>query len=469
MVLTNKEETICALITPPGKGAIGVIRLSGPGSFLIGKKIFKSTDRNFSWEHVKSHVVVLGKIMDEAVQLDEVLITFFKNPRSYTGDDVMEISCHGSLFIQQKILELIQRHGARMARAGEFTMRAFLNGKLDLVQAEAVADIIDSENQQAHQAALQQMRGGYSAEIKKLRDELIRFAALLELELDFSEEDVEFANRHELVELLKNVKDKIKILLNSFAWGNVLKNGIPVVIAGKPNVGKSTLLNALINEERAIVSEIAGTTRDTIEEVVNLNGLRFRFIDTAGIRKTTDAIESIGVKRALNKVGEATLIIYVFDPSETTPEELKTLLNEIQLQEEDGDFQKIKGIIVANKIDFHSEEKIKPLYKNVKNLICISAKNKWNLDVLKQTMLDRIHDLQIESKEGIVTNARHAHSLQSASDDLKVVMEGVIAGKSIDLIASDIRQAIQHLGEITGQVSSDELLDFIFSKFCIGK
>ncbi len=465
-------STICALITPPGKGAVGVIRVSGSNSFAAIEKIFQSKNKKKQLRDIPSHSVSFGNIMDGELMIDEVLLTIFRNPHSYTGEDVIEISCHGSQYIQQKILQLIQQNNVRMAQPGEFTMRAFLNGKLDLSQAEAVADIIASENENAHKVAMQQMRGGYSQEIKSLRNQLIHFAALIELELDFGEEDVEFANRDELKTLVQNLKAKIDSLLKSFELGNILKNGIPVVIAGKPNVGKSTLLNALVNEERAIVSEIAGTTRDTIEEEINVEGIRFRFIDTAGLRETTDTIESIGVQRALSKASQASVVLYLFDPNEISPGELQLLIDDLWNEikgEENNSPLKLNLMIIANKVDNHNEAEIKQHYKNFPGLLCISAKHKTNISTLKNMLTGLIKNSDVSAQESIVTNARHAESLHKASITLQGVLIGLDNQTTNDFIAMDIRNAVNHLGEITGEVSNEDMLDYIFSKFCIGK
>ncbi len=466
----QKGETICALITPSGVGAVGVIRISGSKAIEIVSSLFQSNKKDFKLADAKTQTVHFGKVMDGNMVLDEVLVTIFRSPHSYTGEDVAEISCHGSGYIRQRLLELLQSKGALMAKPGEFTLRAFINGKLDLSQAEAVADIIASENKSSLQAAMQQMRGGYSDEIKLLRDELIRFAALIELELDFGEEDVEFANREELKTNVETLLTKIKKLLKSFELGNILKNGIPVVIAGKPNVGKSTLLNTLINDERAIVSDIAGTTRDTIEEEFNLNGIRFRFIDTAGIRNTDDTIESIGVERTFQKAAQAAVILYLFDPRNTNAasltDEINELKNNLHLKDATADSH---IILIANKADLYDEESIRKEYASFSNYVILSAKHKTHLDLLRQKLLDVSGVEKINLQESLVTNARHAQSLRLAEESLHKVLVGLDMQISNDLIASDIRYAISQLGEITGQVSSEDLLDFIFSKFCIGK
>ena len=463
-MIKDTHSTICALITPAGRGAVAVIRLSGKNTFPIIGKIFQPRNKKKKISDAQTHSVHLGTILDGNIQLDEVLVSVFRNPGSYTGEDVIEISCHGSVFIQQQLLKLLMANGARMAEPGEFTMRAFLNGKLDLSQAEAVADIIASENEGSHKLALQQMRGEYSTQIKRLRDELIQFAAMIELELDFSEEDVEFANRSELKKLVENLQLKIKDLLSSFELGNVLKNGVPVVIAGKPNTGKSTLLNVLLMEERAIVSEIAGTTRDTIEDEITLQGIRFRFVDTAGIRETKDVIEVIGVERTLEKIKTATIVIYLFDPGETNLEELTSITTNLKAQNAN-----VKLFVVANKIDMFNESDVKIKYAGIENLICISAKKKLYTHKLQQALVDYILDAKSISGENFVSNARHAWALQQAHDSLQHVLDGLAKSISTDFIAADIRHAINNLGEITGEVTNDHMLDFIFSKFCIGK
>ena len=460
------QETIVAPSTPSGVSAIAVVRLSGADSMALTEKIFREKKLSEQPSHTLHH----GWITDGKQDIDEVVVGIFRAPHSYTGEDVVEISCHGSPFIVQRIIELLVEKGARTAKPGEFTQRAFLNGKLDLSQAEAVADMISSNSEAARKAAINQMRGGFSQKIKELRQQLIDFAALVELELDFSEEDVEFASRAELKTLVLNVQSKIEHLLKSFELGNVLKNGVPVVIAGKPNVGKSTLLNALLNEERAIVSDIAGTTRDTIEEELNVDGIRFRFIDTAGIRKTDDAIESIGVKRTFAKANEAKTILFLFDPMESSPADLK---NEIlQLQNElgisDNELQK-KVLFVANKSDALSTNFDMHSYDKCGVVILISAKNKSNLNLLKETLIERSGIDGVALNESVVTNARHAISLSQAKSALDLFLQGMEDGISNDLLSTHIRDAIYSLGEITGQVSTEDLLDYIFSQFCIGK
>ena len=453
-------DTIVALATPSGVGAIGVIRLSGPEAIRIANGVFYGKDL----EQQASHTVHFGTIRnDEGRILDEVLATLFVAPRSYTGENVVEISCHGSDYIIQELLQLFIRKGARTANPGEYTMRAFLNGQMDLSQAEAVADLIASSSQSAHAIAMQQMRGGFSDEIKRLRGELIDFASLIELELDFSEEDVEFADRSKLEELVGKIQRIIKALLDSFQLGNVLKNGVSTVIAGRPNAGKSTLLNALLNEERAIVSEIAGTTRDTIEEVLNINGVQFRIIDTAGIRDATDTIEAIGVEKTLEKVQSSALLLYVFDVIDTQPEEVRADLEKLS-------HENIHTIVVANKMDLNPYTKKEHYFSSPDvTWVPISAINKMNISFLKESLHDAIVSNKVNLESTIVANARHFEALQNAYEDLSRVLQGLSNGTTSDFVAMDIRASLHHLGEITGEISTDDLLGNIFGKFCIGK
>lgn len=460
------QDTIVALATPSGAGAIAVIRLSGNDAISIADSCFRSIKSKKTLSAQKTHTIHLGHIIDGDKTIDEVLVSVFKNPNSYTGEDVVEVSCHGSNYIQQEIIQLFLRKGCRMATAGEFTLRAFLNGKLDLSQAEAVADLISSDNEASHQIAMQQMRGGFSSEIAKLREELLNFASLIELELDFAEEDVEFADRTQFKELVERISFVLKRLIDSFAVGNVIKNGIPVAIVGEPNVGKSTLLNALLNEERAIVSEIAGTTRDTIEDEISIGGIGFRFIDTAGIRETKDVVESIGIKKTFEKIDQAQVVIYLFDSTQ-----FKTLGSQFKVE-----LEKIKNkypqkplIIIANKVDKLSNEDISSLKSQISNLELLSAKKGIGVDELKDKLLSFVNTGSLRNNDTIVTNSRHYDSLLKALDEIEKVKHGLQSGLSGDLLAIDIRQALYHFGEITGEITNDDLLGNIFANFCIGK
>ena len=462
-------ETIVALATASGAGAIAIIRLSGKDAISIADEVFESVSKK-KLSDQKTHTVHLGHIVDGLKTLDQVLVTIFKNPNSYTGENVVEISCHGSTFIQQQIIQLLLRKGAKMAEAGEFTLRAFLNGKLDLSQAEAVADLIASDNEASHQIAMQQMRGGFSNEIAKLREELLNFASLIELELDFAEEDVEFADRTAFNELITRIDFVLKRLIDSFAVGNVIKNGIPVAIVGEPNVGKSTLLNALLNEERAIVSDIAGTTRDTIEDELVIKGIEFRFIDTAGIRETSDVVESIGIQKTFEKIEQAQVVIFLFDG-------LKFQVSSFDYITE---IEKVKNkyplkpiLVLVNKIDLLTENEISSINKQLKTLnltlLKVSAKQKTGIDELKETLLSFVNTGALRNNESIVTNTRHYDALLKAQEEIQKVKHGLETNISSDFMAIDIRQALFYFGEITGQVTNDELLGNIFANFCIGK
>ena len=454
------QNTIVALATPSGAGAIAIIRLSGKNAITIATEVFNSISGKELLKQ-KSHTVHLGNIVDGNRIIDQVLATIFKNPNSYTGENVVEFSCHGSSYIQQEIIQLLLRKGCRMATAGEFTLQAFLNGKMDLSQAEAVADLIASDSKASHQLAIQQMRGGFSTEIEELRIQLLNFASLIELELDFSEEDVEFANREEFQKLIKKITILLKKLIDSFATGNVLKNGIPVAIVGRPNSGKSTLLNSLLNEERAIVSNIAGTTRDTIEDEITIGGIRFRFIDTAGLRETTDEIEKIGVERALEKLERSSIYIYLFDSTEMSVLEVK--------KELDGFTTNSKQLIVANKIDKASKEELSAINNSDLPFLTISAKSKDSLDVLSDSLLNIAGIEALDSNQLMVTNSRHYDVLIKSLEEISKVQEGIDKHLTGDLLAIDLRQALYYLGEITGKVSNDDLLGNIFANFCIGK
>lgn len=460
------SSPIVALATAPGTGAIAVIRLSGEAVIAIAERVFRPIKKGKKLSKMPSHTVHLGHLMRGDKVLDEVLVTIFKAPTSYTGEEVVEVSCHGSRFIQQQIIQLMIDQGCRAAQAGEFTLRAFLNGKMDLSQAEAVADLIASENEATHHIALQQMRGGFSNEIEVLRQELLNFASLVELELDFAEEDVEFAERDQLSDLLTRITKVLKSLIDSFATGNVIKNGIPIVIVGAPNAGKSTLLNALLNEVRAIVSDVAGTTRDTIEDELTIDGIGFRFIDTAGIRATQDTIEQVGIQKAFQKIEQARLVLYLIDATEyvDSPEKLK--LEYRKLQEK---FPQKSILALLNKWDACDSNQRKALKSAFKEAIAISAKNKTGLNELKQHLLELVHRGKLFSGDTIVTNARHYDSLVNALAAITAVRKGLSEQLSGDLLAIDLREALNYLGDITGQVSNDELLGNIFGNFCIGK
>ncbi len=455
-IKSDLDETICALATPEGVGALGIIRISGKDAISLVSEIF---DGKKLIEQA-THTVHLGKIKDGENILDEVLATIFIAPKSFTGENSVELSCHGSPFIQQKIVELLVKKSCRLAKPGEFTLRAFLNKRLDLSQAEAVADLIASQSAESHRTAMMQMRGGFSNEISILRERLLNFASLIELELDFAEEDVEFANRNELKTFVENIQSIINSLLATFKYGNAIKNGIPTVIVGKPNAGKSTLLNALINEERAIVSEIAGTTRDSIEEIVVIDGILFRLIDTAGIRQhSNDTIEKIGIKRTYEKIEKASIIIYLFDASTSSETEIK---NELKL------FENINAVVipVANKTDLLPINS--QLFKVSDLQIEISSLKKIGIENLKSKLKDIVSKDKVKN-DIIVTNIRHFEALKNTNDSLESVLSGIEINITTELLAFDIRKAIFHLGEITGEITTDDLLANIFSKFCIGK
>lgn len=461
----NAKDTIVALATAHGSAAIAVIRISGPKSIEIVERYFYTkTLKKKKLSNKASHTAHFGLIAHQNVIIDEVLATIFIAPNSYTGQESVEISCHGSVFIQQQLLQLFLDGGARMAEPGEFTMRAFLNGKLDLSQAEAVADLISSNSSLSHQVAMQQMRGGFSSKIKLLRDNLISFASLIELELDFSEEDVEFANRTDLKNLINTITGVIHKLINSFEVGNVIKNGIPVAIVGKPNAGKSTLLNVLLEDDRAIVSEIPGTTRDTIEDEITIDGVLFRFIDTAGLRTTTDVIEQIGVNKAYDTIKKSAIVIYLFDTHEISSGDLKL---EIELLKEHLVGSQL--LVVANKIDTENPEELKNEFCDFPEMVYISAKEHKNIELLKQKLIALFDTRTVDATDTIVTNARHANSLKNAERALMQVNEGLNNNIVGDLLALDIRYALEELGLITGQVTNEDLLDSIFTKFCIGK
>ncbi len=462
---TLNNDTIAALATPHGSGAIAVIRLSGENAISITEKVFYTKTLNPKLLHNKaSHTAHFGIIADGDLIIDEVLVTIFKAPKTYTGEEIVELSCHGSVFIQQQILQLLFKQGARPAQAGEFTLRAFLNGKLDLSQAEAVADLIASHSASSHQVAMQHMRGGFSNKIAILRENLLNFASLIELELDFSEEDVEFADRKDLKKLIHVITTLIEQLIASFELGNVIKNGIPVAIVGKPNAGKSTLLNVLLEDDRAIVSEIPGTTRDTIEDELIIDGVLFRFIDTAGIRNTTDVIEQIGVNKAFEVIKKSAIVIYLFDVHQLSKGDLQQELD--VLKEYIGNSQLL---VVGNKIDSEDIEELKKEYLSVSGIQFISAKEQLNIINLKKSLVNLFDSRSVNTTDTIVTNSRHVSSLNKAFNALIKVNEGLNTQIQSDFLALDIRYALEALGEITGQVTNDDLLGNIFSKFCIGK
>ena len=461
-----QQETIVALATPNGIGAIAVIRLSGLDAINIANSVWKGKDLTKQ----ASHTIHFGHIMDGDLMLDEVLVSLFVAPKSYTRENVVEISCHASGYIIESIINLFIKKGARSAKPGEFTLRAFLNGQLDLSQAEAVADLIASNSKASQQVALQQLRGGFSNQLQTLREQLVNFASLIELELDFAEEDVEFANRDQLKQLIVDITRIIGRLIQSFELGNAIKQGVNTVIAGRPNAGKSTLLNALLNEERAIVSHIPGTTRDTIEEVLNIQGINFRLIDTAGIREATDAIEQIGVQRTMEKISQSALLIYVFDAEQISPEELKSDLESLQSPG-------IAMLLVANKMDLIQQDKklesIQEFFRTSGlpdlQTIFISAKEKLYIDDLKNKIYGTAIKDQLSGDETLVTNIRHLEALQKTEEALVRVLGGIDGSITSDFLSMDIKQALHYLGEITGAVTTDDLLENIFSKFCIGK
>ncbi|GGA85654.1 tRNA modification GTPase MnmE [Flavobacterium palustre] len=460
------KDSIVALATASGAGAIAIIRISGQDAIGIANSVFKSIKEKDLTKQ-KTHTLHLGHIVDGAKTLDQVLVSVFKGPNSYTGENTVEISCHGSTYIQQQIIQLLLRKGCRMADAGEFTLRAFLNGKLDLSQAEAVADLIASDNEASHQIAMQQMRGGFSNEIAKLREELLNFASLIELELDFAEEDVEFADRTQFNELINRIEFVLKRLIDSFAVGNVIKNGIPVAIVGEPNVGKSTLLNALLNEERAIVSDIAGTTRDTIEDELVIGGIGFRFIDTAGIRETQDVVESIGIKKTFEKIEQAQVVVYLVDSVQCSESSIKNV--QLELEKIKNQFPLKPLVIIGNKKDLLSESQIQNLKSEIQNILLISAKQNIGVEELKNQLLSFVNTGALRNNETIVTNTRHYDSLLKALEEIQKVKYGLETNLSSDLMALDIKEALYQFGMITGQVTNDELLGNIFANFCIGK
>ena len=464
----SQMHNIIAIATPAGAGAIAVIRISGPDAWELAAAQFVSIHKKDLLKQ-KSHSIHLGHVTDGDMLLDQVLVSLFKGPNSYTGENVVEISCHGSSYIQQEILQLFLRKGCQMAAGGEFTLRAFLNGKLDLSQAEAVADLIASDNAAAHQIAMQQMRGGFSSEIKALREELLNFASLIELELDFAEEDVAFADRAAFKSLLEKISRVLRQLIDSFALGNVIKNGIPVAIVGAPNAGKSTLLNALLNEERAIVSDIAGTTRDTIEDEISIGGIGFRFIDTAGIRDTQDQIEKLGIAKTFEKIEQAQLVVYMIDLKKAQDDLAVITADTAVLAKLKETYPTKPLLVLGNKADLISPEAFTQIQTQIPSLSALSAKEKEGIQSLKDAFLNAVNTGALRNNDSIVTNSRHYDALIRAQEEIGKVQEGLAANLTSDLMAIDIRQALYHFGEITGEISSDELLGNIFANFCIGK
>jgi tRNA modification GTPase len=462
------QSTICAISTSPGTGALAVVRLSGSEAISIADQIFRSPAAGKKLADQAANTLHFGQILTDGEVIDEVVVALFRSPHSFTGEDIVEITCHGSVYIQQKLLEIMVGSGARLARPGEFTQRAFLNGKMDLSQAEAVADVIASSNAAAHKLALKQMRGGFSKEIGDLRSQLLHFTAMVELELDFSEEDVEFADRKALRALAEKVERLLRKLKDSFQLGNVIKNGIPVAIIGETNVGKSTLLNALLNEDKAIVSDIHGTTRDVIEDVVNIHGTAFRFFDTAGLRETIDHIETLGIERSYHKLNEASVVLLVVDTQNPYPV-VKGRIDKIRERISEGQHL----IVVANKIDTGKQETIAEL-ENMKlaeneKRVFMAAREKRNLDELIDMMVHTVNTEDLNREDVIVTNARHYEILKNAHEAILRVLRGLDSGITGDFLSQDIRECLHYLGEITGEISNHEVLGHIFKSFCIGK
>ncbi len=470
--MTIISDTICAISTARGMGAIAVIRVAGPNAVAVCDSIFKSPRKSKMLIDQKANTLHFGTIHDGSKDVDEVVVAMFRGPHSFTGDDIVEISCHGSVVVQQQILELLVKQGARLARPGEFTQRAFINGKMDLSQAEAVADLIASQSEAARRVALRQMRGGFSMELQNLREQLLHFITLIELELDFSEEDVEFADRSQLIGLVERIAALLSKLIKSFSLGNAIKNGIPVAIVGHTNAGKSTLLNALLNEERAIVSDIHGTTRDVIEDTINIEGISFRFIDTAGIRKTDDTIENIGINRTFAKIGQASIVLLLIDATDSDQkihEAVAAVKNRMNATGQ-------KLIVVVNKTDLidatQFERFTKASFHELAQsdvVVPISAQNGINIDKLTEELITTVNLDAVESDEVIVTNIRHYESLKKSEEAILRVLDGLHVGVSGDFVSQDIREVLYYLGEITGQISNDEVLGNIFKNFCIGK
>ena len=456
--LTGWDDTIIALATPPGVGAIGVIRLSGTKAIELVNGLFPSKDLSAQ----ATHTLHVGYLKEGDTVLDEVVISLYRGPRSYTGEDVIEISCHGSPFVQQQVIDACIRRGARLAKPGEFTQRAFLQGKMDLTQAEAVADLIAANTAASQKAALHTIRGGFSENLKELRERLLKFSALIELELDFSQEDVEFADRRAFYDLIAEMQQATSGLLHSFKLGNVIRNGVTVAIVGKPNAGKSTLLNTLLNENRAIVSDIPGTTRDTIEELINIDGILFRLIDTAGIRQhTTDMIESAGIERSLAKIRQADIVLYLFDVNSDR--------EEVVQWRKEADEEGLRYLLVGNKVDASDETAIRTHYSQLEPVVFIAAKQHRHIEVLRERIVDLVLQGQVQTENTIITNARHYHALQQVASSLSEIRAGLDNRLPGDLLALDIRRCLHYLGEITGEITNEDQLDYIFSKFCIGK
>jgi len=467
---TYHQDTIIALATPQGLGAIAIIRLTGPDALGITQQLFQSKKGTKDLTKVASQTIHLGNLLDGEHIIDEVLVSVFKNPNSYTGEDVVEINCHGSVYIQQEIIQLFLKNGVRQAEGGEFTLRAFLNGKMDLSQAEAVADLINANSKASHQIAIQQMRGGFSKDLHMLRQHLLDFASLIELELDFAEEDVAFADRKALKKLIQELLSNVKVLLDSFSMGNVFKNGIPVAIVGEPNVGKSTLLNTLLNEEKAIVSEIAGTTRDAIEDEISINGVVFRFIDTAGIRETADHIESIGIKKTFENIEKAQLVLYLIDGKTIQDSQLKIENIKTEIDKIKNKYPTKKIITVLNKTDLVSNDVISDIEYHIANVIALSAKDKTGIHELTLQLADLVSTGALSNNQTIVSNSRHFEALNNAHISLQEVAIGLDKDLPSDLLAIDIRESLRQLGSITGEFDVDrDLLGNIFQNFCIGK
>jgi len=455
------QDTIIALATPNGLGAISVLRISGKDAISITEKVFKSKNNKLLSER-KSHTVHLGHLLKNSHELDEVLITLFKGPHSYTGENTIEISCHGSIYIQKEIINLFIDNGIRVANPGEFTLRAFLNGKMDLNQAEAVADLIASENEGSHKLAMQQMKSGFSNDLKKLRAELLHFSSMIELELDFSQEDVEFVERDEFKKLTNKIQFELNALINSFQSGNVLKNGISVTIAGKPNAGKSSLLNTLLNDEKAIVSDIPGTTRDSIEDSLVIDGINFRFTDTAGLRETTDYIESKGIEKTISKIKSSKILLYLFDANDTNIDEINNSIDKFKRDD-------LSIILVRNKIDLSIQNtQLLKEVKSICNLLEIEATDTKSVESLKERLIKEV-ELLNPYTDVIISNSRHYEALINALRAIEEVNEGLMNSLSGDLLSVDIRRSIEYLAEITGEITNDDILGNIFANFCIGK